>query len=198
MLTVGCRFPIFSLRACVSRDLTRAFQTISQESFPNKWAIYFFWPNDFTPICASEVMALGQLVNSFAERDAVVLGGSTDSEFVHFAWFSAWSHVPDHPGTDIKFPLLSDVRRDLMQSLGIINIRTGTAQRASFVVDPGGTIRFAASVDYSVGRDPNEILRVLDALQTDALCPSSWVRGDPTIHDSGAFLQQITAPCEKY
>ncbi len=173
MLGVGSRFPAFSVQATVSTEKGKAFQTITDEDFKEQWKVFFFWPKDFTFVCPTEIAAFGKLNREFQDRDAQVLGGSTDSEFVHLAWRQ---HHPDLK--DLPFPMLADVKRELCTALGILDPQEGVAQRATFVVDPHHTIRFVSVNDLNVGRNPEEVLRVLDALQTDELCPCNWHKGD--------------------
>ena len=118
----------------------------------------------------------GRLNDEFDVRDAQVLGGSTDSEYVHLAWRNNHEDLKDLP-----FPMLADVKRDLCEQLGILDVNAGVAQRATFIVDPEGIIRFVYVTDLSVGRSPEEVLRVLDALQTDELCPCNWKNGEDTL-----------------
>jgi Peroxiredoxin len=176
MLGVGEKFPEFELMATVSTDRNKAFQTISNKDFSGKWKIFFFWPKDFTFVCPTEIAAFGKLNRDFNDRDAQVLGGSIDSEFVHLAWRQNHEDLKDLP-----FPMLADVKRQLCESLGILDPKEGVAQRATFVVDPENIIRFVSVNDLSVGRNPNEVLRVLDALQTDELCPCNWQPGEETL-----------------
>jgi alkyl hydroperoxide reductase subunit AhpC len=176
VLSVGEKFPVYSVTATVSRDKNKAFETITNESYPGKWKVYFFWPKDFTFVCPTEIAAFGKINNEFQDRDAQVLGGSVDSEFVHLAWRN------DHEDLrDLPFPMLADVKRDLTEQLGILDPAAGVAQRATFIVDPEGIIRFVYVTDLSVGRNPQEVLRVLDALQTDELCPCNWQKGEETL-----------------
>ena len=112
----------------------------------------------------------------FADRDAQVLGGSTDSQFVHRAW-----RLDHNELRDLPFPMLADVKQELSSALGILDRDAGVCQRATFIVDPDGVIRFVSVNDLSVGRNPEEVLRVLDALQTDELCPCNWHKGEETI-----------------
>jgi peroxiredoxin (alkyl hydroperoxide reductase subunit C) len=156
--------------------LSKAFTNITDESYPGKWKVYFFWPKDFTFVCPTEIAAFGKANRDFADRDAQVLGGSVDSEFVHHAWRT---HHPDLK--DLPFPMLADVKHELINLLGIQDPKAGVAQRATFIVDPENVIRFAYVTDLSVGRNPQEVLRVLDALQTDELCPCNWQKGQETI-----------------
>lgn len=176
MLTVGQKFPEFKMKATVSTDPTTGFIDVSNASYKGKWLVVFFYPKDFTFVCPTEIKAFGDLNKEFSDRDAQVLGGSTDSEFVHLAWRK---HEPKL--TDLPFPLLADVKRELTQALGIINEAEGVANRATFIVDPDGIIRFSMVTDMSVGRNPKEVLRILDALQTDELCPCNWQKGEATI-----------------
>jgi peroxiredoxin (alkyl hydroperoxide reductase subunit C) len=176
MLTIAEKFPSFEVTAVVSLDKANAFETITDESYPGKWKVYFFWPKDFTFVCPTEIAAFGKLNSEFADRDAQVLGVSVDSEFVHLAWRNNHEDLRDLP-----FPMLSDIKRDLSEQLGILDPRAGVAQRATFIVDPQGIIRFVYVTDLSVGRNPQEVLRVLDALQTDELCPCNWQAGQETL-----------------
>jgi peroxiredoxin (alkyl hydroperoxide reductase subunit C) len=173
MLTIGDEFPTFKAKA-VQAD--KSFADLDNSSFDGKWKVYFFWPKDFTFVCPTEIAAFGKLNREFADRDAQVLGVSTDSEFVHLAWRN------NHPDLkDLPFPMIADIKRDLSHALGILDKQEGVALRATFVVDPQGLIRFVSVNDLSVGRNPAEVLRVLDALQTDELCPCNWKKGDATL-----------------
>ena len=176
MLGIGRRFPDFSLTGVVSNDLDAAFQPITQESFPGKWKVVFFWPKDFTFVCPTEIAAFGALAKEFAARDAQVLGVSIDSEFVHLAWRRERDELKR-----LTFPMLSDLKRELSARLGILDPQAGVAQRATYIVDPQGLIRFVYVTDLNVGRSPEEVLRVLDALQTDELCPCNWKQGERTL-----------------
>jgi len=178
MLQIGEKFPNYSVTATVStdKDEAKAFTTITDESYPGKWKVYFFWPKDFTFVCPTEIAAFGKLNGEFADRDCQILGGSTDNEYVHAAWRTHHADLKDLP-----FPMLSDIRRDLCGELGILDEKAGVAQRATFIVDPENVIRFIYVTDLSVGRNPQEVLRVLDALQTDELCPCNWQKGEATL-----------------
>ena len=176
MLGIGQRFPDFSLTGVISSELAAAFRPITQDSFPGKWKIVFFWPKDFTFVCPTEIAAFGRLEKEFAARDAQVLGVSIDSEFVHLAWRREKDELKSLP-----FPMLSDLKRELSGRLGILDPQAGVAQRATYIVDPQGVIRFVYVTDLNVGRSPEEVLRVLDALQTDELCPCNWKQGEETL-----------------
>ena len=176
MLTIGDKFPSFDLKAVVSTDAKTAFKQVSDKSDAGKWKVVFFWPKDFTFVCPTEIAAFGKLNKAFNERDAVVYGVSTDSEFVHLAWRQNHADLKALP-----FAMLADIKRELSQELGILDKAEGVCLRATFIVDPDGIIRFVSVNDLSVGRNPQEVIRVLDALQTDELCPCNWNKGDAVL-----------------
>ena len=176
MLTIGDKFPSFDLKSVVSTDPKTAFKQVSEKSDAGKWKVVFFWPKDFTFVCPTEIAAFGKLNKEFNERDTVVYGVSTDSEFVHLAWRQTHTDLKPLP-----FAMLADIKRELSTELGILDKAEGVCLRATFIVDPEGIIRFVSVNDLSVGRNPQEVLRVLDALQTDELCPCNWQKGDDVL-----------------
>ena len=176
MLTVGDKFPSFDLNAVVDIDPAKAFERITDQSNKGKWKVVFFWPKDFTFVCPTEIAAFGKLNGDFNDRDAVVYGASIDSEFVHLAWRQNHADLKDLP-----FPMLADIKRELTTALGILDKNEGVAMRATYIVDPEGIIRFASVTDLNVGRNTQEVLRVLDALQTDELCPCNWQKGQDVL-----------------
>lgn len=175
MLTIGDTFPSYALKAVSSTDMT--FPEVSNQSFDGKWAVYVFWPKDFTFVCPTEIIVFGELAGEFRDRDAEVIGVSTDSEFVHLAWKKSREDL-----AEVSYPWLADIKKELTAACGVLDKAEGVAQRATFVVDPQGVIRFVSVTDMSVGRNPQEVLRVLDALQTEDLCPCNWKPGQETIH----------------
>ena len=176
MLTIGDKFPAFDLKAVVATDPKQAFTRITDRANDGKWKVVFFWPKDFTFVCPTEIAAFGRLNGDFADRDAVIYGVSTDSEFVHLAWRQ--NHVDLK---ELPFAMLADIKRELSAALGILDKEEGVCLRATFIVDPEGVIRFVSVNDLSVGRNPQEVLRVLDALQTDELCPCNWQKGEAVL-----------------
>jgi len=176
MLSVGKKFPEFNLKGVSGTDPKNAFSEINNKSYEGKWLVVFSYPKDFTFVCPTEIKGFGDLNKDFQDRDTQVLSLSTDSEFVHLAWKQNHKDL-----TDLPFPMLSDIKRELSEKLGILDEEEGVAQRATFIVDPGGIIRYVSVNDMSVGRNPKEVLRVLDALQTDELCPCNWNKGEDVI-----------------
>ena len=176
MLTVGDKFPVFSLTAVTGGDPRQAFQPATNETYAGKWLVVFAWPKDFTFVCPTEIVGFAALAREFADRDAQLLGLSVDSEYVHAAWRKSRDDL-----AKVAFPWLSDVKRELSSALGILDRNAGVALRATFIVDPQGVIRHVSVNDLDVGRNPQETLRLLDALQTDELCPCNWRQGQDTL-----------------
>ena len=176
MLTVGDNLPAFSLTAVTRLDRGQEFETITDKSYAGQWKVLFAWPMDFTFVCPTEIAAFGAKNSDFLDRDAQLLGFSTDSHYVHLAWRR------QHPDLlSLPFPMLADTKRELSTALGILHRQDGVALRATFIVDPQGVIRHVSVNDLSVGRSVEEVLRVLDALQTDELCPCNWKKGESTL-----------------
>src|ERR1700678_3206212 len=125
MLGIGKQFPEYRLNAVVCTDQSKAFQTIDSNTHAGKWRVICFSPMDFTFVCPTEIAAFGTLEKEFRARDAQLLGASTDSEYVHLAWRRDKQELKDLP-----FPMLSDLKRELSGSLGIIDAAEGVAQRA--------------------------------------------------------------------
>ena len=176
MRTVGDRLPDFDLHATVATEPGQEFARVTSRDYPGKWLVLFAWPMDFTFICPTEIAEFGKRNRDFEERNAQVLGLSGDTQYVHLAWRR------QHPALrDLPYPMLADTKRELSSALGILHKDEGVPLRATFIVDPEGVIRFASANDLSVGRNVDEVLRVLDALQTDELCPCNWRAGEPTL-----------------
>ena len=176
MLTVGDQLPPFRLQAVVSLDKGKEFAEINEKSYSGKWLVLFAWPMDFTFVCPTEIAAFGKRNAEFRERDAQVLGVSTDTQYVHLAWRRDHADLKNLP-----FPMLADTKRELSTALGVLHKEEGVPLRATFIVDPQGIIRHVSVNDLSVGRSVDEVLRVLDALQTDELCPCNWKPGEKTL-----------------
>ena len=141
-----------------------AFEEITEQSFAGKWKVIYFYPKDFTFVCPTEIAGYAKLNAEFADRDAVVLGGSTDNEFTKLAWRR------DHTDLDkLDQWSFADTTGSLVDQLGVRSPE-GVAFRATFIVDPHNVIQHVTVNNLNVGRSPEETLRVLDGLQTDELC----------------------------
>jgi peroxiredoxin (alkyl hydroperoxide reductase subunit C) len=176
MLTVGDKLPTFDVQAVVSLEKGKEFQQVTNATYAGQWLVLFYWPMDFTFICPTEIAEFGKRNPDFKDRGAQVLGASTDTHFVHLAWRKSHDDLKGLP-----IPMLADTKRELAEALGIIHKQEGVALRATFIVDPEGIIRWASVNDLSVGRNVPEVLRVLDGLQSDELCPCNWEKGQPTL-----------------
>jgi len=154
-----------------------AFEDLTEASFPGKWKVIYFYPKDFTSVCGSEVAAFDRLAKAFADHNAVLLGGSTDSEFSKLGWRREQPEI-DQSGLQHAF---ADEAGSLVDQLGVRDRHTGIALRATFIVDPDNLICHVSVNSMLVGRNPDEILRVLDALQTDAPCACQRAVGGETL-----------------
>jgi len=153
-----------------------AFEEITESSFPGKWKVIYFYPKDFTFVCPTEIVGFNKLAADFADRDAVLLGGSTDNEFVKLAWRR------EHPDLNkLGHYQFGDVVGSLIDQLGVRDKEAGVALRATFIVDPDNTIQHVSVNNLNVGRNPEEVLRLLDGLQTDELCPCNRNVGGATL-----------------
>jgi alkyl hydroperoxide reductase subunit AhpC len=152
-----------------------AFETITQDSFAGKWKVFYFYPKDFTFVCPTEIVEFAKLEKDFADRDCVVLGGSSDNEFCKLAWRREHKDL-----NNLGQWQFADTNGSLIDGLGIRE-DSGVPYRATYIVDPHGTIQHVSVNSLSVGRNPKETLRILDALQTDDLCPCNRPVGGDTI-----------------
>lgn len=182
MLGIGEKLPNFSVTGVKPKFMKHeengesAFEALDQNFFPGKWKVIFFYPKDFTFVCPTEIAEFARLGGEFADRDCVVLGGSTDNEFVKLAWRR------DHQDL-ARLPIwqFADTNGSLTDGLGVRNPEAGVAYRATFVVDPHNVIQHVYVTNLNVGRNPQDTLRVLDALQTDELCPCNRQVGGETL-----------------
>ena len=153
-----------------------AFEEITNESFHHKWKVIYFYPKDFTFVCPTEIVGFDKLASQFAERDAILMGGSTDNEFCKLGWRR------DHKDLNkLGHYSFADVKGSLVDMLGVRDKAEGVALRATFIVDPDNVIQHVSVNNLNVGRSPEEVLRILDGLQTDELCPCNRNVGGATL-----------------
>ena len=176
MIGVGQKMPEFKVPACVSLEKGKEFAEIGTQQLEGKWTVLFFWPLDFTFVCPTEIAEFNNQLKEFEERDAQVFGASTDSKYVHLAWRNQHEDL-----RDLGYPMLADNKKELSEALGILHPTEQVPLRATYIIDPDGIIRYASVHDLSVGRNVKEVLRTLDALQTDELCPCNWQKGEATL-----------------
>ena len=193
MLGIGDKLPEFSVMGVKPGFMAHeengesAFEEITENSFEGKWKVIFYYPKDFTFVCPTEIVEFAKLNEEFADRDCVVLGGSTDNEFCKLAWRR------EHPDLNkLNQWSFADTTGALLDGLGVRDIESGVALRATFIVDPHNVIQQVSVNTLSVGRNPKETLRLLDALQSDELCPCNRPAGGETI-DPSAEAAKIAA-----
>lgn len=158
MIQLGQKAPDFTCKALAGTE----FREVRLADYRGRWLCLYFYPMDFTFVCPTEVRAFSDAAPEFRERNCEVLGGSCDSEFTHLGWVMAKSEL-----RDLKHPLFSDYTKAISASMGVLDHASGAAQRALFLIDPAGVVRFITVTEQSVVRNPEEVLRVLDALQAD-------------------------------
>ncbi len=150
----------------------------------DKWVVLFSHPADFTPVCTTEFMGFARLEEEFKKRNVALLGNSIDSVFSHIAWVQT---IKEKFDVDIKFPIIADLSMDVATKFGMVHEASSTtaAIRAVFVIDPERKLRAMIYYPLDVGRNMEEILRVVDALQTtdahNVACPANWKPGEMVI-----------------
>ena len=168
---VGEPAPSFTLEAVVGGD----FKKVSLTDYRGKWVVLFFYPLDFTFVCPTEIKGFNEALKNFEKLNAVILGASVDSKWSHKAWLERGDLG------DLKYPLLSDLKKDTARKYGILDEREGVALRGLFIIDDKGVLQYLSVNNLSVGRSIEETLRVLEALQTGELCPINWKPGQKTL-----------------
>ena len=183
MKTVGDKLEKFAVTGVKPGQPEDAYFTITEESFAGKWKVIVYYPKDFTFVCPTEIVAYDKLTQDFADRDAVLLTGSTDNEFCKTAWQTAHSDLKK-----ITHNQFADTQRgngftnlSLIEQLGVFYQPAGAALRATFIVDPENVIQHVTVNNLNVGRSPEETLRILDALQTGELCACNRTVGGETL-----------------
>jgi alkyl hydroperoxide reductase subunit AhpC len=178
-VSVGQPAPNFNVKAYdrTKNGTDKEFTTVTLNDFKGKWVCLFFYPLDFTFVCPTELVAFNKMLGEFADRNCVVLTASTDSEFSHKGWCESHNDLKG-----MKYLMLADTTHTLARAFGVLKEDAGIAYRGIFLIDPNGVVRWLAVHDLPVGRNVEEVLRVLDALQTDKLCPCNWKKGEGTLN----------------
>ena len=170
MLILGKPAPRFNLEAYEDGEIKK----ISSEDYVSKWIVLNFYPNDFTFVCPTELRALAKYEDEFKKQNAVILAASTDSVHSHKAWIESELK-------EVKYPILADTSHSLSKNFNVLLEEEGKALRGTFIIDPKGILQYSTVSNLDVGRNTDEILRVLKALQTGSLCPVNWKPGDKTL-----------------
>jgi alkyl hydroperoxide reductase subunit AhpC len=169
MIQVGQKAPSFKMQGIFQGEI----RDIHLEDYAGKWVVLFFYPLDFTFVCPTEVTEFSERADEFSELDAQVLGVSVDSVYSHKAWLKELG--------ELKYPLLSDITKEVGRSYGVLIEDKGICLRGAFIIDPEGMLRYQVVHDLNIGRSVDEILRVLKALQIGELCPVEWRPGKSTL-----------------
>jgi peroxiredoxin 2/4 len=169
---VGETAPPFKVEAVSGTEV----KTVSLDDYKGKWLVLFFYPADFSFVCPTEITGFNKEIDRFKALNAEVLGGSVDGKFSHLAWIKRGDLG------DLKYPLFADIKREMTSGYGVMDSKEGVALRGLFIIDPSGVIQYQVVHNLSVGRSVEEVLRVLEGLQADALCPLNWKPGQKTIN----------------
>ncbi|TSK05318.1 MAG: peroxiredoxin [Geobacter sp.] len=172
---VGDPAPGFKLDAWVSTTQGKEFRQVSLDEFRGKWVVLFFYPMDFTFVCPTEIKGFNDALAGFEQLNTVVLGASTDSKYSHLAW------VQRGDLGSLRYPLLSDIKKEVATKYGCLDEKDGVALRALYIIDPEGVLQYQVVHNLDVGRSVEETMRVLEALQTGSLCPLGWKPGQKTL-----------------
>jgi len=167
---LGKPAPKFNLEAYENGEIKK----ITSEDYKGKWLVLNFYPRDFTFVCPTELKALARYEDEFKEQNAVILAASTDSVNSHKAWIESELK-------EVKYPVLADTSHSLSKNYNVLIEEEGKALRGTFIIDPEGILQYSVVSNLDVGRSTDEILRVLQALQTKELCPVNWKPGDKTL-----------------
>lgn len=182
MLGVGDQMPEFEIVGVKpgfnnhEENGESAFEALTEKSFEGKWKVIYFYPKDFTFVCPTEIVEFANLNEEFSDRDTVLLGGSSDNEFCKLAWRREHADL-----NKLNQWMFADTNGSLIDGLGVRDYDIGVCLRATVIVDPHNTIQHVSVNSLNVGRNPTETLRILDALQTDELCPCNRVVGGDTL-----------------
>jgi peroxiredoxin (alkyl hydroperoxide reductase subunit C) len=178
-IQVGAPAPDFEVQAY---DRTRdgkddQFKSVKLSDYRGKWVCLFFYPLDFTFVCPTEIVGFNNVLGEFQDRNCVVLTASTDSVYSHKGWCDAHNDLKK-----LKYLMLADTNHSLSKAYNVLIPEKGIALRGLFLIDPQGVVRWMEINDLPIGRNVEEVVRVLDALQTNKLCPCNWKKGDATLN----------------
>lgn len=170
VLKIGSQAPEFDLAGCEAGEM----KTWKKTDFKGKWLVFFFYPSDFTFVCPTEVVGFHKALSEFSYRNTAIVGCSVDSPFVHKAWAESLG--------GIDYPLLSDVHHNTCIDYNVFIDEEAKALRGTFVIDPDGVLKWYQISDNAIGRSVEEVVRVIDALQSGKLCQVGWTKGQKALN----------------
>lgn len=184
---INSQVPEFSVQAYQDGN----FKTVTSADVKGKWAIFFFYPADFTFVCPTELVDIAEKYDQFKAMGVEVYSVSTDSHFVHKAWHDASESI-----RKIKYPMLADPTGAISRGFGVMIEEDGMAYRGTFVVNPEGRIKIAEIHDNNIGRNADELLRKVEAAifvaeHPNEVCPAKWKKGDATLKPSIDLVGKI-------
>jgi len=177
MMRLNINAPSFTANAYQNNE----FKEVALEDYKGKFVVLFFYPADFTFVCPTELEDMANNYKELQNLDVEVLSISTDTHFVHAAWHSESPRVGK-----IEFPMVADPEHEISKAYGVLREQGGVADRATFVVDPDGVIKAIEITDEPIGRNAEELLRKIKALQfarknPNLACPAKWKEGNDTL-----------------
>ena len=175
---VGKQAPSFEMDAVLA-DKTFGKVSLAKNITEEKWTVLFFYPMDFTFVCPTEITAMSDRYDEFEDLDAEVIGVSTDTIHTHLAWINT-DRTQNGLG-DLAYPLAADTNHQVSKDYGVLIEEEGIALRGLFIINPEGELQYQTVFHNNIGRDVDETLRVLQALQTGGLCPANWRPGQATL-----------------
>jgi peroxiredoxin (alkyl hydroperoxide reductase subunit C) len=180
---VGHSVPDEDVHAYVRGE--RAPSEFALSSHRGRWVVLFFYPRDFTFICPTELASFAERHDDFLHEHAVVLAASTDSYFSHKAWFES-----DPRLANVRYPVIADTAHELSRSFDVL-LEDGATHRGTFIIDPSGVLVHMSVNEHDVGRSVDEVLRILKAFRTGALCPADWAPGAATLTSEDDWLAKV-------
>lgn len=184
---INSQLPEFSVQAFQNGN----FKTVTDKDVLGKWAVFFFYPADFTFVCPTELVDMAEKYEQFKAMGVEIYSVSTDSHFVHKAWHDASESI-----RKIQYPMLADPTGALSRAFGVLIEDAGMAYRGTFVINPEGQVKVVEIHDNNIGRDASELLRKVEAAQfvaahKDEVCPAKWKKGEATLKPSIDLVGKI-------
>ncbi len=191
MITIGKKAPDFKAQAVVKNQIS----DVTLADYTSHYKLLFFYPLNFTFVCPTEMHALQETLTEFVKRDVEVIGVSVDSVHSHLAWLN----TPREKGgiQGVQYTLISDIHKNMARDYGVLDEQEGVALRGVFLIDRDDVVQYAAVHNLPLGRNVNEILRVIDALQhvekNGVVCPANWTPGDKDMVPTNKGLKEYFA-----
>ncbi|HXG27240.1 MAG TPA: peroxiredoxin [Nevskiales bacterium] len=190
---VGRKAPDFTAAAVMPDGSIK--ENFKLSDYRGKYVVLFFWPLDFTFVCPSEIIAHDHRLEAFKERGVQLIGVSIDSQFTHHAWRKT---PPKNGGIgEVGFPMVADVSHAITNAYGIAHPEAGVAMRASFLIDKDGVVQHQVVNNLPLGREVDEMLRMVDALQFHEehgeVCPAGWHKGQPGMKPTAEGVAEYLA-----